>query len=38
MEPPQTEEFVTWNKHSIYNCVELYMYPKQPGSSFQTCL
>lgn len=23
MEPPQTEEFVTWNKHSIYNCVEL---------------
>lgn len=23
MEPPQTEEFVTWNKHSIYHCVEL---------------
>lgn len=23
MEPPQTEEFVTWIKHSIYNCVEL---------------
>lgn len=23
MEPPQTGEFVTWNKHSIYNCVEL---------------